>query len=297
MLTVERSIGQRGGQTWEKDTKTHQQRRLALDAKTVALLARAPPAVRGATRPRSASSFRPTRSCSRRRPTDRRTSSRTLSASVTRGSPQRLGHQDDASQAAALLGDRTHRRGVDVRTVAGRLGHGGGGTTTLRVYTAWVSEADQRASNSLFSRLPEHPARNSVNSSRDLVPRHPYERLAVAIRDEITGGRWRAGDRLPTFADLAHARDVSPSTVQRAIKLLGTWGYIDVVIGRGVFVRRTDNRAEVPSPAGHVRRCPAFERTPPRRDRARPRNHHTGAVSDTAKVGEQTLCDSPADVP
>ena len=26
--------------------------------------------------------------------------------------------------------------GVDVRTVAGRLGHGGGGATTLRVYAA-----------------------------------------------------------------------------------------------------------------------------------------------------------------
>jgi hypothetical protein len=28
--------------------------------------------------------------------------------------------------------------GVDLRTVAGRLGHGGGGVTTLRVYAAWV---------------------------------------------------------------------------------------------------------------------------------------------------------------
>jgi site-specific recombinase XerD len=35
--------------------------------------------------------------------------------------------------------------GVDVRTIAGRLGHGGGGTTTLRVYAAWVSEAGRRA--------------------------------------------------------------------------------------------------------------------------------------------------------
>ncbi|MGW0231504.1 hypothetical protein ACWDWO_24625 [Actinopolymorpha singaporensis] len=26
--------------------------------------------------------------------------------------------------------------GVDVRTIAGRLGHGGGGATTLRVYAA-----------------------------------------------------------------------------------------------------------------------------------------------------------------
>jgi len=35
--------------------------------------------------------------------------------------------------------------GVDIRTVAGRLGHGGGGTTTLRVYAAWVSESDPMA--------------------------------------------------------------------------------------------------------------------------------------------------------
>ena len=34
--------------------------------------------------------------------------------------------------------------GVDLRTVAGRLGHGGGGATTLRVYAAWVGEADRR---------------------------------------------------------------------------------------------------------------------------------------------------------
>lgn len=33
--------------------------------------------------------------------------------------------------------------GVDLRTVAGRLGHGGGGATTLRVYAAWKSEAAQ----------------------------------------------------------------------------------------------------------------------------------------------------------
>ena len=32
-----------------------------------------------------------------------------------------------------------------VRTVAGRLGHGGGGATTRRVYSAWVAESDQRA--------------------------------------------------------------------------------------------------------------------------------------------------------
>jgi integrase len=43
--------------------------------------------------------------------------------------------------------------GVDVRTVAGRLGHGGGGTTTLRVYTAWVAESDKRAADLLARRM------------------------------------------------------------------------------------------------------------------------------------------------
>jgi len=38
VLTVERSIGQRSGRTWEKDTKTHQHRRIALDPETLALL-------------------------------------------------------------------------------------------------------------------------------------------------------------------------------------------------------------------------------------------------------------------
>jgi integrase len=44
--------------------------------------------------------------------------------------------------------------GVDVRAVAGRLGHGGGGATTLRVYAAWLSESDQRAALAMTKRLP-----------------------------------------------------------------------------------------------------------------------------------------------
>lgn len=43
--------------------------------------------------------------------------------------------------------------GVDPRRVAGRLRHGGGGSTTLRVYSAWVAEADQRAAAALAARM------------------------------------------------------------------------------------------------------------------------------------------------
>jgi integrase len=48
--------------------------------------------------------------------------------------------------------------GVDVRTVAGRLGHGGGGATTLRVYAAFVDEADRRAAEILGSRMKRPPS-------------------------------------------------------------------------------------------------------------------------------------------
>jgi integrase len=39
VLTIRTSIAQDGSRTWEQDTKTHQQRRIALDPQTLALLA------------------------------------------------------------------------------------------------------------------------------------------------------------------------------------------------------------------------------------------------------------------
>jgi integrase len=38
VLALNRSIGQRNAETWEKDTKTHQHRRIALDPETVEIL-------------------------------------------------------------------------------------------------------------------------------------------------------------------------------------------------------------------------------------------------------------------
>ncbi|WP_444948528.1 hypothetical protein [Micromonospora ureilytica] len=51
---------------------------------------------------------------------------------------------------------------MDVRTVAGRLGHGGGGATTLRVYAAWLAESDQRAAPVLAGRDASPPLRPAV---------------------------------------------------------------------------------------------------------------------------------------
>ena len=52
--------------------------------------------------------------------------------------------------------------GIDLRTVAGRLGHGDG-STTLRVYAAWVSAADQRAAALMAAKMPPRPVRADPN--------------------------------------------------------------------------------------------------------------------------------------
>jgi hypothetical protein len=88
--------------------------------------------------------------------------------------------------------------GVDVRTVAGRLGHGGGGTTTLRVYTAWLSESDQRAASTLSARMPTRP---TAPIQRRREP-SPYERIAEDLRAEIASQRIKPGDAIPTVAEL-----------------------------------------------------------------------------------------------
>jgi integrase len=45
--------------------------------------------------------------------------------------------------------------GVDIRTVAGRLGRGGRGATTLRVYAAWVAASGRKAAEILGSPMPK----------------------------------------------------------------------------------------------------------------------------------------------
>jgi hypothetical protein len=62
---------------------------------------------------------------------------------------------------------------VNLKTVAGRLGHGGGGTTTLRVYIAWHSEADQRAAGPIYreNATTAHRRRSRQASGTRSAPR------------------------------------------------------------------------------------------------------------------------------
>jgi integrase len=156
VLQIRTSIAQQGADTWEKDTKTHQQRRITLDPQTLALLknyharrAELAAAV-GADLPSDARIFSPVPDGSEWVKPD------TVGQRYTRMCA-RLGWDMHLHQLRHYSATELIAAGVDVRTVAGRLGHGGGGTTTLRVYSAWRSEADQRAASSLGMRMPAVP--------------------------------------------------------------------------------------------------------------------------------------------
>ncbi|WP_415830427.1 tyrosine-type recombinase/integrase, partial [Kibdelosporangium persicum] len=61
---------------------------------------------------------------------------------------------------------------VDLRTVAGRLGHFDC-STTLTTYTAWINEADQRASTQLVERLPLRLAVTPQHRRHAVPPSQP----------------------------------------------------------------------------------------------------------------------------
>ncbi|WP_445942220.1 tyrosine-type recombinase/integrase [Pseudonocardia sp. T1-2H] len=107
---------------------------------------------------------------------------------------QRLGIRTTCHKLRHYSATELIAGGVDVRTVAGRLGHGGGGATTLRVYTPWVSEADQRASSGLLDRLPCRPAGDpGVVGPEELFAQNPFELTAMDLRSQILDGTLGVG--------------------------------------------------------------------------------------------------------
>jgi DNA-binding FadR family transcriptional regulator len=69
-----------------------------------------------------------------------------------------------------------------------------------------------------------------------------YERVGAYIRDAISEGRLRPGDRLPPEGDLARSLGVSRPTVREALKILEALNVLESSTGPsgGTFVRRLD---------------------------------------------------------
>jgi integrase len=156
-LTVARNVVVVGGRLIEKDTKTHRMRRIALDPETVEVLIEH--RERWYERARTLEL----------EPTDEAYLFSYDPANARPCDPSGVTHRYARMCAGIGIDSHLHAlrhysatellmAGVDLRTVAGRLGHGGGGTTTLRVYAAWVGESDRRAAEILGSRMMR-PAR------------------------------------------------------------------------------------------------------------------------------------------
>jgi integrase len=134
--------------------------------------------------------------------------------------------------------------GIDVRTVAGRLGHGGGGATTLRVYTAWTSEADQRASRTVSGRMPVRPAHGAQPGpdespgtfGRPADDNSPYRKIAADLRGAIESGILQPGDPLSTEKALADRYGVAVSTAHRAVSELVIRGLATASRGKRAVV-------------------------------------------------------------
>jgi integrase len=164
-LTLRRALFvDEDGSLKEKDTKTHQHRRIALDPDTVVVLG----SLRERCRERaealgiswSAEGYVFSPDPDGTRPLVPDTASQRFARMAERLGVRCTLHSLRHYSATELIS-----AGVDVHTVAGRLGHRGGGATTLRVYAAWVSEADQRAAVSLSARMPSLPERASSGGS------------------------------------------------------------------------------------------------------------------------------------
>jgi hypothetical protein len=235
VLEIRASIAQTGGRTWEKDTKTHQRRRIVLDVQTLTLLRaylqhRGEQAEElGVTLDDAGFVFSPD--------PDGMTWPKPDSATQRFARMcARLGWTMHLHQLRHYSATELIAAGVDVRTVAGRLGHGGGGATTLRVYSAWVAEADQRAAQALTARLPGLPGGIPAAAPRpvdkvETATASPYQHIASDLRAAIRCGALRDGDPLPPEKELATRYGVSASTAHRAVSLLIDVG--EVVASRG----------------------------------------------------------------
>ncbi|RSN31344.1 site-specific integrase [Amycolatopsis sp. WAC 04169] len=240
VLVIRASIAQVGTTTWEKDTKLHQRRHLALDADTTAMLVQYHHAQQhraasvGAALTPDSFVFSSRADGATWRPPDSLT--RQYRRLVTRLGIRTTLHKLRHYSATELIA-----AGVDVRTVAGRLGHSDGGTT-LAYYAAWVREADQRASNILISRLPtpRRPLATKPDTrTTTRRPRCPYETIAAELRTAIADGTLTPGSALPTIQELATIHHVAPSTAHRAIAQLTRQHLITVTRGCRARVNKT----------------------------------------------------------
>jgi GntR family transcriptional repressor for pyruvate dehydrogenase complex len=94
-----------------------------------------------------------------------------------------------------------------------------------------------------------HPAIDPdvVDAFAPVIRRSLPVMLARRISESIRAGDYRAGDRLPSIAEMARRFRVSPPTVREAVKMLEARRLVELRQGAGVFVA-----ARKRGPRGHA---------------------------------------------
>ena len=69
---------------------------------------------------------------------------------------------------------------------------------------------------------------------RDVRP--IYAQIIANIKEQITAGVLRTGEKLPSVRELASELAINPNTIQRAYRALESEGWIVTVPGKGCFV-------------------------------------------------------------
>jgi integrase/DNA-binding transcriptional regulator YhcF (GntR family) len=235
VIHVQRAIGQYGKETWEKDTKNEDDRRIVLDPESILVLsehrARCDQRARGLGTKLARAAFVFAR--------DPLGETHLKPDSVTQRYGRlvaRLGIDTSIHKLRTYNATELLSAGVDIRTVAGRHGHGSGGATTGRHYSAWVSEADQRAAGTVTPRMPARPRLAGLPPKVEFDPKHPFEKLAIELRDRIYAGTLVVGLPMPSVKEIGRQNGVSPSTAQRAVQLLNQWGLVRVGPGMPTLV-------------------------------------------------------------
>ncbi|GAB3446276.1 tyrosine-type recombinase/integrase [Actinophytocola sediminis] len=157
MIEVRQNFIKRNGIEKLKATKTHQMRRIALDTETVVLLAKQKTCIQARCaalgiefEAEEVYVFTGVHNANPCKPASPDGISARYKTMANKAGVKTHIHALRHYSATELL-----TAGVDLRTVAGRLGHGGGGATTLRVYAAWVAASDRKAAEILGARLPK----------------------------------------------------------------------------------------------------------------------------------------------
>jgi integrase len=191
IIDVRRSYSLRNGVGTEKDTKTHQMRRIALDTETVALLREHKQRCAdrladlgldltdemyvfgGVMQVDPATPYSPHAVSSR-----------------YKGMAKRLGIDTHIHALRHYSATELLSAGIDLRTVAGRLGHGGGGATTLRLCRVGSRLRSQGGRNPRVPHAATEKGPIAYIFTRRAQPRACFDR--VAEKSSGTGGPGRS---------------------------------------------------------------------------------------------------------